>query len=365
MSHEGAWRSHRESSWEVGCVPDLPGVPIGDSYPVYVVAEAADTHMGSLASAMEIASAVKATGADAVKFQHHIVDEEMLRDVPRSSNMAEPLDVFLDRVALTIAEHETLAHHCHRIGITYLCTPFSWTAAEELARSTINLPAYKIGSGELTDLPYLQKVARLGKPMIVSTGMSDWAEVDLTYRTLTDAGVALCLTHCTSEYPPVYADINLAVIPLLKERYPRAVVGHSDHTRTIYTALGAVALGARLIEKHVTPDPDMPGPDQEVSLSFAEFSDLVEGIRAVEAAMGAEKMVHPREAEIRAWATRSLVTTRAFRAGEAVTTDGLWSKRPGTGIPSSRLEEVVGKRLRRDVPANHLLAWGELEDDAE
>jgi sialic acid synthase SpsE len=341
----------------------INGRAVGDGSPVYIVAEACDNHLGVLATAKEMCLQAKAAGADAIKFQHHLADEEMLPDVPISSNFSEPLYEFLKRCALTLAGHVELKAICEEIGIQYLCTPFSYAAAEELA--SIGVEAFKIGSGEMTDIPSLVRMATtFGKPMIVSTGMSTFDEIDRTYQALVDTGVPLALMNCVSEYPPEYDDINLGVIPRMIARYPSAVIGHSDHTPDLYTSFAAVALGAKILEKHVILDKRQPGPDQSVSIDFADLALLVDGVRKVEKSLGDEKRVHHQEVPIRRWAFRSIVTTRAIRAGETIGADMIWSKRPGTGIPSHLRDEVIGRRAVRDILANALLSWTDVDGEA-
>jgi N-acetylneuraminate synthase len=250
--------------------------------------------------------------------------------------------------------------YCESIGIQYLCTPFSYRAAEELA--SLGVAALKIGSGEMTDVPSLVRMATtIGVPMIVSTGMSTWEEIDRTYHALIATDVPLALTYCISEYPPVYEDMNLGNLTVMAARYPRAVIGHSDHTPDLYTSFAAVTLGACIIEKHVILDKRQPGPDRSVSIDFRDLASLVDGIRRVEVALGTEKRVHDREAPIRAWAFRSLVATRPIRRGEVLSEDMIWSKRPGTGIPAHLRSEVLGRRARCDIDPSRLLSWDDLE----
>lgn len=333
---------------------------IGEGHPSYIIAEAGDNHMGSLTTAKEMARLAKLAGADAVKYQHHLPDEEMLPDVPMSDNMREPLYEFLKRNALNIGDHVSLQKYCADIGIQYLCTPFSYAAAIELHDASI-LDAIKIGSGEMTDIPSLLKMAGFGLPMIVSTGMCSMQEVRETYDALIERGVSLALMNCVSEYPPVYEDINLGVINILKSEFPKAVIGQSDHTPTNYTCFGAVAMGAKIIEKHVIIDKLTPGPDQSVSLDFNDFHDLVKGIRILEASSGSVKKVHGKEKVIREWAFRSLVATRDIKSGEILAQDDIWSKRPGTGIPSKHMNQMIGKIAIENIPKNTLLKWTQVK----
>ena len=325
-----------------------------------MIAEACDNHLGDLGVAKEMALQSKLAGANAVKYQHHLPEEEMLPDVPMSDNFGEPLFEFLKKYALTIADHRELMAYCQDIGISYLCTPFSYAAAQELSELD-GLDVFKIGSGEMTDIPSLLKIATLGKPMILSTGMCTLEEIDETVEALRGAGAAFALMNCVSEYPPVYSDINLNVIGRLMERYPGVTIGHSDHTPDIYTSYAAVAVGARIIEKHVILDKKTPGPDQSVSIDMFDLCQLVDGVRKIELALGDEKKVHRREEQIRKWAFRSVVSVRAICAGQVVSEADVWTKRPGTGIPSKELQQVIGRTAVRDIPVNRLVSWDDIK----
>ncbi len=332
---------------------------ISQQSPAYIIAEAGDNHMGSVDTAKEMVRLAKLAGANAIKFQHHLPDEEMLPDTPMSDNMIEPLYNFLKRNALKISHHRELYDYSKSIGIQYLCTPFSYAAAIELHDFGL-LDAIKIGSGEMTDIPSLLKIADFKIPMIISTGMCDLNEISETYTALLNKGVSLALLNCTSEYPPVYEDINLGFISTMRKSFPEAIIGHSDHTPTNYTCFAAITYGAKIIEKHVIIDKLTPGPDQSVSLDFHGFADLVTGIRIIEAASGSIKSIHTKEKSIREWAFRSLVTTRDISAGDIISSDDIWSKRPGTGIPSKFMDKMIGKKALVDIPKNTMLSWDQV-----
>lgn len=332
---------------------------IGPGQPAFVVAEACDNHMGDLSVAREMVRLAKLAGADAIKFQHHLPDEEMLSNVPMSDNFEEPLYQFLKKHALRIEDHAVLKRHCAEAGIQYLCTPFSYRAAQEL--NELDVEAFKIGSGEMTDIPSLRKMARFRKPMILSTGMSTLEEIDETVAALKEENAEFALLNCVSEYPPVYEDVNVRVIETMRARYPDVIIGHSDHTPDLFTCFAAVALGACIIEKHVILDKLTPGPDRSVSIDMADLHQLVAGVRKIERALGADKRVHPRERQIREWAFRSVVSLVDIAPGDTITAAMVWTKRPGTGIPSKRLPEVIGKRARVPITANSLLRWDDLQ----
>ncbi len=332
---------------------------IGTGQSCFIIAEACDNHMGVMQDAKEMCLRAKLAGADCIKFQHHLPDEEMLENVPMSSNFEIPLYDFLKLHALTLDQHIELMRYCDEIGIIYLCTPFSLKAAYEL--NEIGVPAFKIGSGEMTDIPTIKKIAELGKPMIVSTGMSTFEEMSRTYAVLQESGIDFAFMNCLSEYPPKYSDVNLGVINEMKKEFPRAVVGHSDHTPDLYTCYAAVALGANIIEKHVILNKQTPGPDQSVSIDFDDLYHLCDGIRKIEDASGCEKKVNDNELAIREWAFRSLVAIEKITKGSVIQPSMVWSKRPGTGIPSYKMDEIIGRRAKNNIEKNTLIKWEDLE----
>ena len=338
----------------------INGREIGTGNTPYIIAEGCDNHMGNVNVAKEMALQAKLAGADCIKFQHHLPDEEMLPDVPMSENFDIPLYEFLKLHALKLEDHIELKRYCDEIGITYLCTPFSYKAACELEEAGIAY-AFKIGSGEMTDIPSLKRIAEFGKPMIISSGMCTLEELDRTYNALKETGVQLAFTNCLSEYPPVYEDVNLGVLKEMQSRYPDVVIGHSDHTPDLYTCYAAVALGAGIIEKHVILNKTTPGPDQAVSIDFMDLHNLVDGCKKVFKALGNEKKVRPKEEAIREWAFRSIVSTCEIRKGTVITQEMIWSKRPGTGIPSWKMDEVIGKRAKRTIKKNVLIRYEDFE----
>ena len=331
---------------------------VGEEH-VFIIAEACDNHLGNMDIAAKMIVEAKLAGADCIKFQHHLPDEEMLPDTPMSSNFDEPLYDFLKKYALTIEQHSKLMEICSDNKIQYLCTPFSYKAAEEL--NTLGVDAFKIGSGEMTDIPSLKKISSFGKPMIISTGMSTYDEILRTYNSLKNDCDNLAFMNCLSEYPPKYEDMNLKVIEKLKEILPLAVVGHSDHAPDLFTSFAAVTLGAKIIEKHVILDKNQPGPDQSVSIDFINLKELVDGIRKISLSLGKEKKINTKEQEIRTWAFRSIISTIDIEIGKKITQEMIWSKRPGTGIPSWRMDEIIGKKSIKNIKKNSLIKWSDLE----
>jgi N-acetylneuraminate synthase len=324
----------------------------------FIIAEACDNHFGKIELAIQMIDKAKKAGVHAIKFQHHLPDEEMLPKIPMSDNFSEPLYEFLKKNALKLDQHIKLKEYCDKIGILYLCTPFSYKAAIEI-RDLV--PVFKIGSGEMTDIPSLEKISELGKGMIISTGMSTFEEIDRTYNLIVSKKNPLVLMNCISEYPPIYQDLNLLVIKEMMKRYPEAMIGHSDHTGELYSCFSAITLGAKIIEKHVILDKKMTGPDQEVSIDFDELTQLVDGAKKIHLSLGSEKKVHEKEKQIRSWAFRSLVSIKKIPKNKIIEENDIWCKRPGTGIPSYRMKEIIGLKTLKEINENELISWSDLE----
>lgn len=333
---------------------------IGTGAPPFIVAEAGINHNGDLARAKDLVAAAADAGSDAIKFQTHLPEHEMLREGLTADYIGE--ESFFDllkRCELSWDDHAALKAEAERLGIMFLSTPFSREATDLLEQ--LGVPAFKVGSGELTNLPLLRHIAAKGKPMILSTGMSEWDEVAEAVEAVRAVNDQFALMQCTSTYPAAYETLNLRVIPQMQERFG-VPVGLSDHSRGIYTALGAIALGANLIEKHFTIDRNWPGPDQQASIEPDELTDLVRGAKAIHAALGETKTIIDEERPVIAMARESVVSMQTIPAGTTITDEMVWVKRPGTGIPAKELPRVIGRRAQRDIPADTLLSWDDLEE---
>ena len=331
---------------------------IGDGHPCFIIAEAGINHNGDTSLAAELVDAAAAAGADAIKFQTHFPEHEMLRGGATAAYVGESLFDLLTRTALSRDAHVTLRDRAKAKGIIFLSTPFSREAADYL--ETLGVPAFKTGTGELTHLPMQQHVARKGKPMIISTGMSTPDEIDRTVQVVRAAGAPFALMHCTSTYPTPYEHVQIDCIPALKKTYG-VPVGFSDHTLGSVMAFAAVTDGANLFEKHFTMSRTLPGPDQQGSMEPAELADLVRGIRSIERARGATKQIQPGEQDVRNMAHHSVVSIRNIAAGATIGADDVWAKRPGTGIPARQLGEVVGRVARRALAKDQLITWDDLD----
>jgi sialic acid synthase SpsE len=331
---------------------------VGDGRPCFIIAEAGINHNGDAKLAAELVDAAAEAGADAIKFQTHFPEHEMLRDGATAAYVGESLFDLLARTALTRDDHVALRDRAGRRGILFLSTPFSREAADFL--ETLGVPAFKTGSGELTHLPMQEHIARKRRPMIVSTGMSTPEEIDRAVQVVRAAGAPLALMHCTSTYPTPYEHVQLGCIAALKAKYG-VPVGFSDHTLGSYMAFAAVASGANLFEKHFTVSRSLPGPDQQGSMEPRELADVVRGIRAVEQAAGATKRIQPGEQDVRNMAHHSVVSIRDIAAGATIGAADVWAKRPGTGIPARQLPEIVGRTAKRAIPKDHLVSWDDLQ----
>ncbi len=338
----------------------IGGRVIGDGHPPCVIAEVGINHNGDLRNALALVDAARRAGAHCIKFQTHITHKEMIHtDIKPGDISNEPLWDIIQRCELTADEERQVKRACDEAGILFLSTPFSREAADQLEE--LGVPAYKIGSGEITNLPLIEHVARKGKPMIVSTGMTEIEEIAATVTLIQSYGIPLVLLQCTSTYPTAYSDVKLGAIDLLHRRF-RLPVGLSDHSPGIYTALGAVAKGACVLEKHFTMSRDWPGPDQGLSLEPDELRELVVGADAIYQALGSEKTILDKEQPVLEFARASVVIVKPVAAGERLTEDHVWVKRPADGeIPARDYKNVLGRVARVAMEPDHQVKWSELD----
>jgi N-acetylneuraminate synthase len=335
----------------------IAGRQIGPGHPCFIIAEAGINHNGDETLAGALVDAAAEAGADAIKFQTHFPEHEMLRDGATAGYVGESLFDLLTRTALTRDAQKRLQAQARARGILFLSTPFSREASDFL--ESIDVPAFKTGSGELTHLPMQRHIARKRRPMIISTGMATPEEIARTVSVVREEGAPFALMHCTSTYPTPYEHVQLGCIAALRDRYG-VPVGFSDHTLGSYMAFAAVAVGANLFEKHFTTSRSLPGPDQQGSMEPHELKDLVQGVRAVERAGGATKTIQPGEQDVRNMAHHSIVSIRDIGAGATITAGDVWAKRPGTGIAARQMGDVIGRVAARAIPKDTLLSWEDL-----
>lgn len=344
----------------------IAGRIVGPDQPVFVVAEAGVNHNGDIALAKRLVQVAAEAGADAVKFQSFAADRLASPRTPKAGYQLLTTGIegsqrdMLRQLELSVDAHHELRAECEKHGVVFLSTPFDEVSADLL--EALDVAAFKLGSGEVTNRLLLEHVGRKGRPVLLSTGMSYLDEVSEALRALTGAGCRdVVLLHCVSSYPAEPRDANLRAMTTMAGSFDRPV-GFSDHTLGLETAIAAVALGACLIEKHFTLDRSLPGPDHRASLEPGELRELVAAIRSVESALGdGVKRPMPVETENRQVSRRSLAAAVDLRPGTVLTPASIRALRPATGIPANALEAVIGRRVRHAVPEGELLTWEMLE----
>jgi len=343
----------------------LGGRRIGPGHPCFIIAEAGVNHNGDVGLAERLVDAAIETGADAVKFQTFTAERLVTPKAPKADYQAAVTDAAESQVAmlrkleLSREAHVRLFEYARRRGITFLSTPFDEQSADLL--DDLGVPLFKIASGEITNLLLLEHVARKRKPMVVSTGMSTLDEVGEAVRVIHKAGCpALALLHCTSNYPADPAESNLNAMITMRQAFDLPV-GYSDHTPGLEVAVAAVALGASVLEKHLTLSREMPGPDHRASLEPGDFAAMVRAVRSVETALG-DGIKRPMESErnTRAIARRSLVAATDLPAGTVLQAHHLAAKRPGLGLPPGELARLVGRRLTKSLQADDMINWSDV-----
>jgi N,N'-diacetyllegionaminate synthase len=327
-----------------------------------IIAEAGVNHNGDLRLAKQLIDAAADAGADLVKFQTFIADRQVTRTAKKADYQTQATDgsesqhEMLRRLELTEAMHHELISHCATRSIGFFSTGFDIESVDLLV--SLGQDQFKIPSGEITNLPYLRHIGRLGKAVILSTGMATLGEIEEAIDALEHAGTLrsnLAVLHCTTEYPTPMNEVNLRAMQSLHAAFGVAV-GYSDHTPGIEVAIAAVAMGATVIEKHFTLDRNLPGPDQKASLEPAELKAMVAAIRNIEIALGdGIKRLTPSEARNKSVARKSLVASHAIKAGEAFGGTNVSAKRPGTGISPMRWDEVMGRTAPRDFSTDELI----------
>jgi N-acetylneuraminate synthase len=336
----------------------IAGRTLGINHPALLIAEIGNNHDGSIGQARALIEAAAAAGADAVKFQTHIADAEMLPSTPTPPHFDEPRYEFTKRMELTLEQHLKLKAFAEERGLVFFSSPFSLAAVDLLEE--IGTPLYKIASGEVTNPPLIRRIAATRKPALISTGMSGMDEIRAAVAILREARTEFAILQCTSNYPCPPELVNLRAIETLAAEFGVAV-GLSDHTPDIYTSIAAVARGAVCIEKHFTLDRRLYGPDHHSSLTPEQFAALVAGVRQVEAALGGgEKERDPALDPARNTFEKSIVTAVPVSQGTVIDAAMLTTKRPGSGISAMRIDDVVGRRAARDVEANELLQEADL-----
>ena len=327
-----------------------------------IIAEAGVNHNGDMQLAKQLIEAAANAGADVVKFQTFQADQLATTKAAKASYQQQTTDktenqqAMLKRLELSFDQHQQLISYCQNSNIEFLSTAFDDPSIDLL--NTLNLKRFKIPSGEITNLPYLRRLGGLGKPLILSTGMANLGEIEAALAVLETAGTKraqITVLHCTTEYPAPLAEVNLRAMQTIGQAFGVAV-GYSDHTAGIEVPIAAVALGASVIEKHLTLDRNMEGPDHRASLEPDQFKLMVQGIRAIEQALG-DGIKRPTASELNNLiaARKSLVARKPILQGDLFTEENLTSKRPGSGISPMKLDYYIGRQATRHYHLEELI----------
>jgi N,N'-diacetyllegionaminate synthase len=332
------------------------------SYHVYIIAEAGVNHNGRISLAYKLVDVAVEAGADAVKFQTFKAEKVISKFAEKADYQKETTEKnesmleMAEKLELSRIDHEKLNVYCQKKGIEFLSTPFDLESIDLLME--LGLKTIKIASGEITNLPYLRKIGGLGKKVIMSSGMANLLDVEKAFDTLIEFGTSkeeITILHCTTEYPAPFEDVNLKAMQTMHNEFS-VNVGYSDHTLGVEIPIAAVALGAKVIEKHITLDKKMVGPDHRASLEPQELKAMVTAIRNIEKAMGdGFKQPSPSEIKNISVARKSIVAKMSIKKGELLTEENLTVKRPGTGISPMEWDTVISKVASRDYNQDDLI----------
>ena len=335
---------------------------ISTSQPPLVIAEIGINHGGSLDVAKAMVSAAHRAGCEMVKHQTHFVEDEMTDEAKGIFPPNADVSIWevMARCALSKDDEIALKKHAEDLGLIYISTPFSRAAADFL--NDIGVPGYKIGSGEANHVPLIRHIASFGKPVILSTGMQTIDSLRPSVQALDDAGIEYALLECTNLYPSPPEIVSLQGITELRNAFPRAVIGFSDHSIGPEMALSAVALGACILERHFTDTRYRKGPDISCSMDPAELRFLIDRSREIQIALNNPKVRTAPEEDVYRFARGSVVADRDLPAGHAVTASDIWARRPGSGeISVQHFDRLIGARLTRAVKRNQQLLWSDFD----
>jgi sialic acid synthase SpsE len=341
---------------------EIAGRKVGYECKPLVIAEIGINHEGSLETAFAMVDAAASAGAEIIKHQTHIPEDEMSAAAKKIKPGNADVSIFevIKRCALTEQQEIELKRYVESKGVIFISTPFSLGAVHRLEK--MKVPAFKIGSGEFNNLPLIRKICAFGKPIILSTGMNDMSSVRRTVALLEEEKVPFALMHTTNLYPTPPKLVRLGAVSELIREFPNVPIGLSDHTTSNYACFGAVALGASLLERHFTDKMDRPGPDIVCSMDSNALRQLIEGTNILAEARGGGKTSIPEEQVTRDFAFATVVVTKQIRKGELLDEGNLWVKRPGTGeIQASELNGLFGRIATRDISVDEHLCWADIQ----
>lgn len=341
---------------------EIAGRKVGPDYPPLVIAEIGINHEGSLKTAFEMVDAAARAGAEVVKHQTHIVEDEMSRSAKKviPGNADVSIYEIMERCALNEEDERALKAYVESKGMIFISTPFSRAAANRL--QSMGVEAFKIGSGECNNYPLLDHIASFGKPMILSTGMNTIESVRKAVATIQKHGVPLAILHTTNLYPTPIHLVRLGAMQQLMEEFPGIPVGLSDHTLSNLACFAAVAQGASILERHFTDHMQRTGPDIICSMDEQACKELIQGSREIHQMLGGRKEPAKEEQVTIDFAFATVVTTAPVKAGELFTKENIWVKRPGTGeILAEHYESLIGKKAVKDIEADEHVSWKDVE----
>jgi N-acetylneuraminate synthase len=334
----------------------INGREIGPDFKPFVIPEIGINHEGDFQKAKKMIEDAKQSGAECVKFQCHVIEDEMIENNVIPANANESIWEIMKRCAFTKEQEIQLKEYTEKLGLIYLSTPFSREAADRLEE--MNVCAYKIGSGECNNYPLVKHIANFGKPIILSTGMNNLEGIEKSTNILKNAGVEFAILHVTSIYPTPHENVRLGMIKKIKERFPNVVLGLSDHSFGNYTCYAAIPLGASILEKHFTSDKNWPGPDIPVSIDPSDLKQLIDGSDAIHKSLDGDKEILRDEEKTSNFAFSCVVSIKDIKKGENFSSENIWVKRPGNGdIKAEFYDEIMNKKAIKDVKKNTQLKW--------
>ena len=333
---------------------------IGNNHPPLVIPEIGINHNGEIKKAEKMILDAHKAGAECVKFQCHIIDDEMIENNVIPPNAQESIWKMMKRCSFSKPQESKLKKLTEKLGMIYLNTPFSKLAVDRL--EDLGISCYKIGSGECTNFPLIKYIASKNKPIILSTGMSTFQQINKSVKIIKKSGNPLAIMHVTSQYPTPYENVQLETLNILKKKFPNTVLGLSDHSLKNYVAYGAIALGAKIIEKHFTSNPKWIGSDIPISITPNELRELIIGTNAVSLSLTKKVEILKEELEVAKFAYASVVSIKEIKKGEKFNSSNIWVKRPGTGkILAENFSKILNKKAKKNIAKNTQLGWDMIE----
>lgn len=340
---------------------EIAGRKIGPAYAPFVIAEIGINHEGSFTKAIKMIDDAAQAGCECVKFQAHVIEDEMIPNKVIPGNARESIWEIMNRCKLSEGEDKELKKYVESKGMIYLSTPFSRAAADRLRRMKVN--AFKIGSGECNNYPLVEHIAGFGEPIILSTGMNNIDSIRKSVKIFERHKTPYAILHCTSMYPTPPDKIRLGALADLHKHFPKAVLGLSDHSFTNFPCLAAVALGASILERHFASDKNWPGPDVPISMDPDELAELITGSRIIHQALGGNKEILKEEQPTIDFAYACVVAIKDIEQGDKFTMKNIWVKRPGTGeIRAMHLNSIIDKKAAVRIKKDKQLRWEYIGD---